>query len=638
VALAETAKLVVDLSLKGNFARQVGTANRALGKLDTQLNNTESRAYRAGQQIGTGIKRAAALGAVGIGILAVNVKQGLDSLVALEEQTTQTNAVIKSTGGVAGVTAAQVRALAEEFESMNATIGDEVIQSAENLLLGFTNVNKKAFKPALLAILDINTRLGKGPGGLAGTAQLVGRALQDPVKGLGRLERVIGPLDAKTKKQIKSLVKQNRLYDAQALLLKEIEKRFGNAFKAEGGTVGAQVKGFYDAIEDLQRLLAQGLFPVVKNVAKALQDLLQDPEVQRGVEEFGQNLGKLLSPANIKSGIGAIKDVFTTIAAVAGPAATAVGAMVSAFSKLPPDLRNILIGAFAVNKLTGGLITNIAGAFKDMVVGSMNVQAANVTVVGGGAGAGGIPGAAPASKGIGALGKVFLIGEAIGLVAAVNEVRQSVQDSATQQAQAVHGDLLTLLNKPNTTDAQLLLALNGVNAGINALQADPLAVALVSGPALTELQNMKTLLENRLPQSQGGAAPDKSLMDHLRGEHGRPGGTTGGHDAAWQKLHKDQLEARHETSRGFNATKAAVNATKTAVVGTKTAVQVGDNHVASTVSSSVAASTGAIVGAIWAARPVVNVTNVTKSTTIQERYGNGNGSQGTDALHNAGGH
>ena len=588
MALAETAKLVVDLSLKGNFARQVGTANRALGKLDTQLNNTESRAYRAGQQIGTGIKRAAALGAVGIGILAVNVKQGLDSLVALEQQTTQTNAVIKSTGGVAGVTAAQVRALAEEFESMNATIGDEVIQSAENLLLGFTNVNKKAFKPALLAILDINTRLGKGPGGLAGTAQLVGRALQDPVKGLGRLERVIGPLDAKTKKQIKSLVKQNRLYDAQALLLKEIEKRFGNAFKAEGGTVGAQVKGFYDAIEDLQRLLAQGLFPVVKNVAKALQDLLQDPEVQRGVEEFGQNLGKLLSPANIKSGIGAIKDVFTTIAAVAGPAATAVGAMVSAFSKLPPDLRNILIGAFAVNKLTGGLITNIAGAFKDMVVGSMNVQAANVTVIG----AGGVPGTGvPGAPGKGGGGVGGLLKGALALTVAG--------------------------------------AIVAVAPDIGRAFAAALPDSFKGRPGERGMNDPERLTRLAKAQNPGTQVLGPGIQEHLHEEHIRRG------DAAIKKSIEDSkkrladqiAETTRETTRGITATNA-----------TKAAVQVGDNHVAATVSSSVAASTGAIVGAIWAARPVVNVTAVTKTTTVNNRYGSGNGSQGTDALHNAGGH
>jgi len=582
VALAETAKLVVDLSLKGNFARQVGTANRALSKLDKGLDRTESRAYRAGQQIGTGIKRIGAGIAIGAGIVALNVQQGLDSLVELEQQMAQTNAVIKSTGGAAGITADQVRSLAEEFESLNATIGDEVIQSAENLLLGFTNINKKAFKPALQAVLDINTRLGKGPGGLAGTAQLVGRALQDPVKGIGRLERAIGPLNAKTKTRIKNLVKENRLYDAQALILAEVEKRFGGAFAAEGGTTGAKVKKFKDAIEDLQRTLAAGLLPVVSNIADALSDLFRDPQVQRGVAEFGQNLAKVLSPANIKSGIGAIKDVLSTIAAVAGPAATAVGLLVSAFSKIPPDLRNILIGAFAVNKLTGGLITNIAGAFKDMVVGSMNVQAANVTVVGGG----GVPGVGGGGGGIGGLIKTGLALTVAGaIVAAAVPIGKAFASALPDSFKGRPGE--TGMNDPE----RLLKIARALNPPTQVL-----------GPGVQQ-----HLHEEHI--RRGDSAIKKSIDDS-------------------KKRLADQIaETKRETTRGVTAT----NATKGAVNATKSAVQVGDNHVAATVSSSVAASTGAIVGAIFAARPVVNVTAITKTTTVNNRYGNGNGSQGTES-------
>src|SRR5690349_13646595 len=345
MALAETANLIVNLSLKGNFARQLGSANRALGTFDAKLDHTESRAYRAGQQIGTGIKRGATLAAVGVGVLASQVLIGLDSLVDLEKQQKQTQAAIKATGGVAGITADEVRKMAEEFESMNATIGDEVIQNTENLLLTFTGIRKKAFKPALQTILDINTRLGRGPDGLAGTARQVGKALNDPAKGLAALTRLGITFDAKTTKRIKNLQKEGKLYDAQALIIKELDKRFGGSFLAEGGTTGGKVAKFKDAIEDTQRTLASGLLPVVGNIADALSELFQDPEVQKGVEDFGKNLAAVFTKDNIKAGIGTVKDILSTIGSIAGPAAAAVGKMVDAFNKLPPDLRNLLIGA-----------------------------------------------------------------------------------------------------------------------------------------------------------------------------------------------------------------------------------------------------------------------------------------------------
>ena len=109
MALADTAKLVVDLSLAGNFSRSIGTAQRSLGRFDAALSKTEGRAFRAGQQIGTGIKRGVAIGAAGVGLLAFEIKQGLDSLVALEAQTDATNAGSHGSSCAAAATRAATR-------------------------------------------------------------------------------------------------------------------------------------------------------------------------------------------------------------------------------------------------------------------------------------------------------------------------------------------------------------------------------------------------------------------------------------------------------------------------------------------------------------------------------------------------
>lgn len=406
MALAETAKLIVDLSMTGNFARQTKAAEGALGKLGTKLSQTEGRAFRAGQQIGTGIQRAAMLGAAGIGILASQVALGLNSLVKLESATAQTEAVLKSTGAAAGITAGKVRELAEKFERMNATVGDETIQEAENLLLTFTNVRKEAFEPTLQAALDMNEALGKGPEGLSDTMRLLGKALNDPAKGMTALQRLGIRLTDQQKKQINAALKVNDTYGAQKVILDELDKRFGGSFLAGGGTTKGKVAKFTDSIEDLQRALATALLPTVGKVADKLSEFLADPKVIAAVSELGDKIAGLFSDKNIAEAGNIFKEVFAAAKAAApGIAAAAqvtgqiVATAVSLFRSLPPEIQKLAIGALAINKLTGGLVTNIAGGLisavlKQLVSGVVNVNGAVVNVNGPG-----IPGGGPAGPG-----------------------------------------------------------------------------------------------------------------------------------------------------------------------------------------------------------------------------------------------
>lgn len=635
MALADTAKLVVDLSLKGNFAQGIGRVSRDLNKFDARLNQSETRAFRFGQQIGTGIRRSAALAAGGLAFLALNVEQGLDSLVKLEAQTEATNAAIKATKGIAGITASQVRRLAEEFENVNAIFGDEVIQSAENMLLAFTNIRRKAFKPALQAALDLAAGLGRGPEGLAGTARILGIALNDPTKGLGRLSKAGVQFTAAQIKRIKALQKEGKLYEAQAIILKEIQKRFGGRFAAFGGQTERKVAAFKDAIEDLQRTLAVGFLPVVSNVADALRTLLADPQVQADVAQFGKNLAGIFSKENIRKGaetIGNVVDAIRNAIGVIGPglstAASVIGKVLDAFSKLPPEVQQLAVGALVANKLTGGIITNLAGGIasavggllKNFVSAGVNIEAGVVNVAGAGIpGGGAAGGAAVATRGIGTLGKLFLVGESIGLIIAVEQVREAISTGSSQQAATIHGVQDELVrSRPNAVE--LTTALHGVNQGIRDLQSNPLNV-LVQGDALTQLQSMRSDLQLALQTRAGSPMLEQRHGEQQAGEVQVKG------------LNPDNLNRLPQAvAVGDSNIRQAV---ATADTNIRTAVATADTHVTSTTSTglsnvktAVDGVSGPIVRAIWAARPIVNVTNVQKTITIQERAGPSNGSYG----------
>jgi hypothetical protein len=649
VALADTAKLVVDLSLAGNFSRNLSTAQRSLGRFDAALSKTEGRAFRAGQQIGTGIKRGATLAAAGVGLIAFEVFQGLDSLVELEKQQKQTTAAIKSTGGAAGITAQQVRDLAEKYEALNATVGDETIQQAENLLLTFTNIRKKAFEPTLQAALDINTRLGRGPEGLTATMRQLGKALNDPTKGLSALTRIGITFDKKTTARIKKLQKEGKLYEAQGVILKELERRFGGSFEAEGGTVGGRVAKFKDAIEDLQRTLASGLLPVVGNIADALSELFADKEVQKGVEKFGKDLAALFTKDRIKSGIAAIRDVFTTIKAIAGPAAAAVKLMVDAFAKLPPDLRNLLIGAIAVNKLTGGLVTNIAGGLASALSGALKtIYASHVTVIGPGGTS--VPGATPApgKGGVGGALKGLAGLLVVGIVAEVASVigpeisglgaklgqgwRDWLASQTGIRVPTIDINQLQWPFGPKNTP-RILPEVFGGNGLLGGTPPSPNGgrhpgVTPVKVGAIEAAQQKTTDAVNRMKES---------MADEIFGMN--QGIDTVATRAGELKIGFDQIEDRR--SADATAAKTSIDNTKTAVDNTKlkigtegaiTRTRIGSasSTNAAVISGATRQGSAAIVAAIYAARPIVNVTQVTRNTTIQQRYGNSNGSSGSD--------
>lgn len=498
--LADTAKLIVDLSLQGNFVTSMTKATKSLNTFDTKLSQTESRAYRAGQQIGTGIKRGAAVAAAGVGLLVSQITVGLQSLIKLENAQTQTNAVIKSTGAVAGVSAEMVRKLAEQYESLNATVGDETIQNAENLLLTFTNIRKDAFEPTLKAALDMNAALGGGPEGLANTVQLLGRALDNPEKGLALLERRVGKFTDEEKKQIKEAVKANDLLKAQSVILEKLNLKYKDSFISGGTTTAAKVAKFGDAIEDLQRTLASGFLPVINNVADALSKTLADPKVIASVETFGKELAALISPENIATAGAILEQVFNTakdaapaIAASAQIMAKVISTAVGVFKSLPPEIQQLAIGAFAINKLTGGLVTNIAGGLissvlKQLVSGVVNVTGASVIVTGPGMMGDVAPGAA-AKGGLGLASKVFLVGEAIGLAALVLSVKNGISDSNTQFASALSEQNAKWLAQ-NPTKAELLNGLKAVEDGmLEIIRTDP--QNLVSGQSLQELKNIR---------------------------------------------------------------------------------------------------------------------------------------------------
>ena len=249
-------------------------ARKAFGDVGSSAGGMQSKL----QSVGAGVGKIFKAAAVGAGVLAVGVtaflKGGVDSLINIEKLGAQTEAVIKSTGGAAGVTRAQVDEYAGALERATG-VEAEVITQGQNMLLTFTNIKNGVgagndiFNQATDIMTDMSVAMGTDA---SKTAVQLGKALNDPIKGISALSKVGVSFTEQQKAQIKAMVEAGDVAGAQKVILGELNKEFGGSAKAFGDTTAGKVAKLKNLFGDFQEALASKLLPVVTKVADWLAD------------------------------------------------------------------------------------------------------------------------------------------------------------------------------------------------------------------------------------------------------------------------------------------------------------------------------------------------------------------------------
>jgi phage-related protein len=228
---------------------------------------------KIGELIGKGL--AVASTAI-IGIGATVAKAGLDDIKASQAAQAQLAAGVKSTGGAAGISVGQMQDLAKSIQDYSGQNKDAVAQS-EALLLTFTNIknaagaNNDIFTQATKATTDMAARMGTDA---SSSAILLGKALNDPVKGLTALTRVGVSFSDAQKAQIAAMVKTGDTMGAQKVILAELNKEFGGSAKAAGETLPGQMARAKNAFSDVSGEIAAGLLPVITTLLSFFNDKL----------------------------------------------------------------------------------------------------------------------------------------------------------------------------------------------------------------------------------------------------------------------------------------------------------------------------------------------------------------------------
>jgi hypothetical protein len=566
--------MVAELDLKtGKFTKGVSTAVGSMGKLTGSV--AKSRAVAVG--LGVGLER---LAETGVRAFGDTIQTGLRNLADLETATTSVDAAIKQVGLTGQVTSGQIATWAGQIETaVGSAFDDKAITASAATLLRYGKVTEDNLQPALVVMTDLAAKTGD----VESAASLLAKALADPTKAAGKLARSGVILTKAQQDQIKAFVKAGKTGKAQKVILDSLAATTKGAALASQGPYARSLNQLKDIWEDVTKSLAVGFLPIIEKVRGILSTELAKPSTLNNIKEFGKTLA---------SGLGNLIDVarslpWDAIGNALRIAGTGAKAVLDAFLAMPPWVQTAIVTGWGLNKLSGGALSGLIGNLASGLVkgvlginaGVVNLKAA--TVVGGGAPAGAAGGVAKA--GLSTLGKVFLVGEAVGLVAAVIGVQQGIAEDSTQHAAAIQTQTQTwLAQQPKRED--LVNGLAAIDKGIADIKSNPLNV-LVSGDALQKLEAMRTDTK-----------------------------------AAIQDADEKQ---RQKLNVGFNEQRTAVAAA--AAKGTT------DSQTNATrVTSHVDSGTSQIVGAIHGIpAPVVKVssTNITKNSTVIQRAGPTGGSR-----------
>jgi phage-related protein len=262
--------------------------------------------------------------------------------------------VIRSTGGAAGVSAGQVAQLATSISNLTG-IDDEAIQSGANLLLTFTNLRNEAgkgndvFNQATQTITDMSVALGTD---VKGAAIQVGKALNDPIKGITALTRVGVSFTEQQKAQIAAMVASGDTLGAQKLILKELNKEFGGS-AAAAATAGDKLKV---AFANMQEAVGTKLLPYLDRAELALAGLFVSLTTKTG-PAFGGFKRQIMPVLLVLQSLAETVRTFVTnhlepfLTALSGLG----GAAVASFSFL---IGNTLVSALVA--LAGALLSPVA--------------------------------------------------------------------------------------------------------------------------------------------------------------------------------------------------------------------------------------------------------------------------------------
>jgi len=171
-------------------------------------------------------------------------------------------AVLETTGHAAGLTAGEMKTYAGELQGIT-NYGDEATIESMALLATFKEIKGVNFKEAIVSIQDISSVMGTD---MKGATIQLGKALNDPMKGMSALAKSGVSFTEQQKAQVKAMQESGDMAGAQQVILKELKGEFGGAAQAMADP-WTQAMG---VVGDVGEMFGSLLLPVIDVVSSAM--------------------------------------------------------------------------------------------------------------------------------------------------------------------------------------------------------------------------------------------------------------------------------------------------------------------------------------------------------------------------------
>jgi len=309
--------------------KQLARATKSFEKMGTKL-----------QGFGTNLTLGVTAPLAAFGVTAV--KAAMESADAMA----QVEASLKSMGDAAGLSRDQLAKLASDEMRASLFDDDEILRKVTASMLTFGNVAGDQFKRAQAAAIDLSAKLGTD---LQSASLMVGKALNDPVKGITALSRAGIQFTDSQKEAIKSMVALGDSAGAQRIMLAELEKQFGGS--AEAARKANPAAAMKQSFAELQENIGEKLLPIFERLTVVLGKMADafgtlSPAMQTfvvGAGLFAAALGPVLI------GVGALVKfaapllgLFSTVGGLMASTGTATGGFAVALAAIKTGLAGVL--------------------------------------------------------------------------------------------------------------------------------------------------------------------------------------------------------------------------------------------------------------------------------------------------------
>lgn len=220
---------------------------------------------------------------------AIGLRALTDNIIEAEKATAQLDAAFKATGRTLGLTRSQLDDIASSMQRMT-TVSDDLVKEAQAIVLSFDRVRGQAFERTIKASADLSARFGTD---LVSNARALGRALQDPERGLQALTRIGITFTESQRETVKTLIDSGRAFEAQNLILAEVERRFRGSAEAARNTLGGALIGLKNNFGDLFEGSSASTSGFVSAINK-LTETISSEDFKQGFDLMLTSLGKFV--------------------------------------------------------------------------------------------------------------------------------------------------------------------------------------------------------------------------------------------------------------------------------------------------------------------------------------------------------